>query len=110
MESRPFLSLRTVLSSSGTGLLGAAFWGGGCHGGSGGLTLRGDFEVNTVNVPALGAGLDRIEPGDPDSSYLFHKLRGTQRDVGGGGNRMPLGGPFWADWELERLRLWILAR
>ncbi|MCA9526540.1 MAG: hypothetical protein KC549_09635, partial [Myxococcales bacterium] len=83
---------------------------GGCHGGSGGLTLRGDFEVNTVNVPALGAGLDRIEPGDPDSSYLFHKLRGTQRDVGGGGNRMPLGGPFWADWELERLRLWILAR
>jgi hypothetical protein len=84
---------------------------GGCHGGSGGLTLRNAFEANTVNVPAVGAaGIDRIEPGDPERSYLFHKLRGTQRNVGGGGGRMPTGGPNWADWELERFRLWILAR
>ncbi|MEZ4463752.1 MAG: MopE-related protein [bacterium] len=83
---------------------------GGCHGGSGGLTLRPNFEQNNVGVASLGSALQRIAPGDPEASYLFHKMRGTQRDVGGGGSRMPIGGPFWADWEIERLRLWIVAR
>ena len=83
----------------------------GCHGGAGGLVLRPDFQTNTVNVRSGQApALDRIEPGNPDMSYLYHKLRGTQRDVGGAGSRMPLGGGFWADWEIERLRLWIVAR
>lgn len=32
-----------------------------------------------------------VDPGDHESSYLWHKLRGSQGSVGGGGSRMPRG-------------------
>jgi hypothetical protein len=35
-------------------------------------------------------GMMRVEPGNPEGSYLIHKLRGTAREVGGNGTRMPL--------------------
>jgi len=34
----------------------------------------------------------RIAPGEPDQSYLVHKIQGTQATVQGSGQRMPLGG------------------
>ena len=80
-----------------------------CHvqGMSGGMSLAGDFTVNTVGVDANGAPVARIEPGDRTQSYLFHKIAGTQGDVGGGGGRMPLGGQPLSDEQIERIGLWI---
>lgn len=40
-----------------------------------------------AEVPAL----KRIRPFRPDSSYLVHKIQGTQTTVGGSGARMPFG-------------------
>lgn len=37
--------------------------------------------------------LKRVEPGAPDKSYLLHKLKGTQVEVGGNGNAMPMYDP-----------------
>ncbi len=42
-------------------------------------------EVPSEDVPSMNL----IEPGDPDASYLWHKLNGTQADVGGEGEGMP---------------------
>jgi hypothetical protein len=81
-----------------------------CH--SGGAPLEGmnlgagRAFANTVNVPSRQSNLNRIEPGDPDKSYLLHKLNGTQRTVGGGGSRMPLGGRLSAG-QIEKIRQWI---
>ncbi len=68
----------------------------GCHGGSTpqqGMDLQfGVAFANIVNVPSMELpSMDRIEPNDPLMSYLIHKLRGTQLDVGGSGAQMPLG-------------------
>jgi len=35
--------------------------------------------------------MKRVRPFMPDSSYLVHKIQGTQTTVGGTGARMPLG-------------------
>ncbi len=47
--------------------------------------------------------LDRVEPGDPDNSYLIHKLEGTQAV----GDRMPQGGPFLDEETIGDIRQWI---
>lgn len=48
-----------------------------------------------------------VSPGDPESSYLIHKLRGTHLDNGGKGSRMPMGLPALADNELTMITTWI---
>ena len=49
--------------------------------------------ANIVNVPATELGsMDRIEPGNPDSSYVVNKLQGTHQSVGGSGTVMPPSG------------------
>jgi hypothetical protein len=80
---------------------------GGCHGLSGGYTLGADFVANARGVPANGADMPMLTPGDPQRSYLFHKMANTQRQVGGRGSQMPRGRP-WPAHEIERFRLWIL--
>ncbi len=84
-----------------------------CHtpgriGVAGDLDLR-MFEAATVNVPSQAVpDLSRIEPGDRESSYLFRKIEGTHRDVGGTGGRMPLDGPPYLDGEtIERIGRFI---
>jgi hypothetical protein len=68
----------------------------------------GQAIANTVNVASREArGVDRIEPGDPQKSYLLHKLLGTQRSVGGSGSRMPLSGGPLADAQIAKIRQWI---
>lgn len=43
-----------------------------------------------VGVASMEApDLARVEPGVPEESYLWHKLRGTHLDVGGSGEIMP---------------------
>jgi radical SAM superfamily enzyme YgiQ (UPF0313 family) len=68
----------------------------GCHAGAApqaGLDLSaGEGRGNLVDVPSTELpSMDRVEPGEPDSSYVVHKLLGTQGEVGGQGVRMPKG-------------------
>lgn len=86
----------------------------GCHGNGiaqQGLNLESGAYANTVNAPAAQTAtttrLDRIEPGNPDASYLLHKIQGTQATVQGSGSRMPLGQPALSDAEIQLIRRWI---
>jgi hypothetical protein len=84
---------------------------GGCHAGTSpaqGMNLSAGLAyANIVDVPANEAPLRRIRPSRPDSSYMVHKLQGTQATVGGSGGQMPLGGtPLTADL-IARLRAWV---
>jgi mono/diheme cytochrome c family protein len=84
-----------------------------CHnsvGLSGGLDLsEGNAFSNTLNVPAIElASMDRVEPGDPEHSYLWRKLEGTHVDAGGSGNKMPLSGTI-TDEQKALVKAWIEA-
>ena len=59
-----------------------------------------------VNVPSSRkAGAIRVIPGDPDGSYLIHKLEGRSDIVG---QRMPrTGGPFLTPGQISIIRRWI---
>ncbi len=85
----------------------------GCHSGASpqeGMNLGpGQTFGNTVDVPSNESGLDRIEPNQPDQSYLVHKIQGTQASVGGSGGRMPLGGIPLSQADIDTIRAWITA-
>ena len=55
--------------------------------------------ASSVEVPALR----RVEPGNPDASYIIQKLEGTAA-VGG---RMPLNGPALPQATIDVIRQWI---
>jgi mono/diheme cytochrome c family protein len=55
--------------------------------------------VASAEVPSLL----RVNPGNPDSSYLVQKIQGTAA-VGG---RMPLGGPALSQAQIDLVRQWI---
>lgn len=83
----------------------------GCHLGASapfGLDLSaGQAYGNTVGVSSgERPELFRIEPGNPDASYLVHKIEGAPDIVG---SRMPLGrAPLSAD-AIALVRAWIAA-
>ncbi|MFQ5704896.1 MAG: hypothetical protein ACE5HT_12850 [Gemmatimonadales bacterium] len=84
----------------------------GCHAGptpQQGMNLsEGLAFSNIVNVPANEvSGLMRVRPNSPDSSYLVHKIEGTQGNVGGSGGRMPLSGCCLAQDQIDLIRTWI---
>lgn len=60
-----------------------------------------------VNVKADEVDMLRIAPGEPDKSYLLHKLQGTHLDVGGIGSRMPLHQGPLKQKHLDKFRQWI---
>ena len=61
-----------------------------------------------VSVPSQQApGLNMIEPGDAEQSYLVHKLRGTHGLAGGGGARMPIADSPLDDVEQAAVEAWI---
>lgn len=86
----------------------------GCHtaGGSGDLTgmliLTPDMSyaelVGPMSTEALALKL--VEGGNPDNSYLWHKLNGTFQDVGGNGAMMPLTGML-SPTQLGTIEAWI---
>ncbi len=82
-----------------------------CHvnGASGGLAMPDAATAygNLVGVPASVAPLNRVEAGDSDASYIFHKVNGTQADVGGGGGQMPLGGGPLDGGQISDIANWI---
>lgn len=79
-----------------------------CHAGSSapqGLRLEEGMSYGMlVNVASSEVpSLLRVEPGNPDDSYLIHKLEGTQSV----GERMPLGGPYLTADTIAAIRQWI---
>jgi len=62
-----------------------------------------------VNVRAAQSTLDRIEPGNPDASYLIHKLQGTHLSppANGSGGRMPAGANPLAPSVIAMIRQWV---
>jgi hypothetical protein len=86
----------------------------GCHSGPtsnnlpSGMNLSGAAASHAalVDVASLQANpaLDRVEPGDPDNSYLIRKLEGGPNI---GGARMPQGGPFLDQATVDMIRQWI---
>ncbi len=85
-----------------------------CHGsgGAGGLVLTPDVAYASLfEVPARGADLPLVAPGDNDRSYLWLKLAAATRpgSVAINGSPMPVGGPPLGEEELELVRLWIYA-
>lgn len=85
----------------------------GCHTGPTGGTLPGGMDLSSaadsyaalVGVPSIQVpSLDRVEPGDPDNSYLIRKLEGGP---GITGTRMPQGGPFLSQATIDEIRQWI---
>lgn len=84
----------------------------GCHGGTSPQQDQnlstGLAYSNVVNVPSMEVpSLVRIRPGQPDSSYLIHKINGTQALVGGFGGRMPLGDQPLSAIEIQTIREWV---
>ena len=81
----------------------------GCHtgGGSSGMLKLDSGYSATVNKPSSQVSkLDLIEPGDPNSSYLWLKLKGTHTAAGGTGVSMPKGGSMSAT-DLTTIETWI---
>lgn len=86
----------------------------GCHAGTSpqqGQNLSEGLAYQAiVNVPANErAGMMRVRPSQPDSSYLVHKIQGTQASVGGSGGQMPLGGTPLSQSQVDLIRAWIAA-
>jgi hypothetical protein len=84
----------------------------GCHAGANpqeGQNLSdGQTFSNVVNVASNELPtMDRVQPGQPDSSYLVHKIQGTHLQIGGSGERMPLGRSALSASEIALIRAWI---
>jgi len=87
-----------------------------CHDGSqpAGGPLPGSMDLRTgksfaslVNVASQEQpNLLRVKPGEPDGSYLVHKLEGTP---GISGERMPFGGPYLDQATTDQVRSWIAS-
>jgi uncharacterized protein (TIGR03118 family) len=88
----------------------------GCHNGSqpAGGRLPGSQDLtaghtfsNVVGVASLEQpGLMRVKAGDPDNSYLIHKVEGAA-DITGA--QMPFGGPPLSQDTIDQIRAWIAA-
>ena len=74
---------------------------------SGGMNLLSNVSyANLVGVASTGKpGAVRVIPGDPENSYIIHKLEG-QSDIAG--VRMPRGnGPFLTSGQMLVIKRWI---
>ena len=77
----------------------------GCHvSGSVSPNLSGVSYLNIVSKSS-STGMDYIEPGDPDKSYLLLKVLGSNSISG---SRMPLNSSPLTDSKLQALTDWIL--
>jgi len=79
-----------------------------CHGAgfaSAGLNLvEGSSFAAIVDAPSTQvSSLSRIEPGDPDNSYLVQKIEG----IAAFGGRMPLGGARLPQDRIDLIRQWV---
>jgi hypothetical protein len=79
------------------------------------LDMSGDAYDNIVGVmaPQL-ASMNHIEPGDPEASYIWHKINNTQAAAGGSGLQMPkapTGGTatVLTQAQIDTIEAWITA-
>ena len=93
-QVQPFLNLQCVACH----LTGAE---------SGGLNLEPGKSRAELLLESEEAPMPRVTPGDPEASYLVHKLRGTHLEVGGSGSRMPQGGGAVSDATLAMIERWV---
>jgi hypothetical protein len=83
-----------------------------CHNPNGGAFRQVGLDMSTAGsydslvgvASRQKAGLLRVAAGDPDNSYLIHKLEGRADIVGG---RMPNRGPFLSEGQIAIIRRWI---
>jgi hypothetical protein len=69
------------------------------------VLLEGRAYGNLVGIAARGrAGLTRVVPGDPENSYLIHKIEGRG---GISGQRMPFNGTPLTDGQILVIKRWI---
>jgi hypothetical protein len=83
----------------------------GCHNGSTRFLpavmnlTQGNAYASLVGVPSIQKpALHRVAPGDPENSYMIHKLEGR---AGITGQRMPLAGTALTDGQILVIRRWI---
>jgi hypothetical protein len=70
-----------------------------------GLNLRADVAYDQlVGVRSRQRSMLRVAPGDPENSYLLHKLEGRS---GIFGDRMPETPPYLTDGQIAIIRRWI---
>jgi hypothetical protein len=85
----------------------------GCHAGSSpamdmNLEVPFDTTLGAVGVASQEVpSMLRINPENPDQSYLVNKIEGTQEQVGGFGSQMPLVGCCLSDAEIQNIKKWI---
>jgi hypothetical protein len=80
-----------------------------CHidgGFGGGLVLVDARETLLTQLSGQAAGMPLVDPGEPETSYLWHKLSDTHEEVGGWGESMPYEMSLPPD-ELAFVRAWI---
>jgi hypothetical protein len=84
-----------------------------CHTTAGGRVPPAGMDLGSANAHAqlvnvasnAKPGAIRVIPGDPENSYLIHKLEGRAGIVG---QRMPRGtGPFLSDGQIRVIKRWI---
>jgi hypothetical protein len=82
----------------------------GCHNGSNRFLpavmnlTQGNAYASLVGVASIQqSGLLRVAPGDPENSYIVHKLEGTA----GIGARMPLNGTALTPGQMIVIKRWI---
>lgn len=74
-----------------------------------GLVLEsGQSHPSLVGKPSKEGGIALVQPGDLSKSYLFRKISGTHKDIGGKGDRMPLGGQL-DEPSLRTICQWIVT-
>lgn len=83
-----------------------------CHGGgspAANLNLTAEVAyVNLVNAPSTSVpSLMRVNPGNPQLSYLYLKVTDQHLENGGRGRPMPLGGVRLADADVAEIERWI---
>jgi hypothetical protein len=71
------------------------------------LNLEADQSYAMLLRKSTEAPIAIVTPGDPDKSYLFAKLTGNQKTVGGLGDSMPAGQGRLPPNEIELIRAWI---
>ncbi|MFA7555754.1 MAG: hypothetical protein WCY88_16035 [Spongiibacteraceae bacterium] len=65
--------------------------------------------ANLVGIDSVGSSMKRVAAGDPEQSYLMHKLLGSQLEVGGVGERMPFMAPALTSDKIDKIYRWIEA-
>jgi hypothetical protein len=83
-----------------------------CHNPNGGafrqvgldMSTAGSFDSLVGVSSRQKPGVLRVVPGDPENSYLLHKLQGRSNIIG---ERMPNRGPYLSDGQIAIIRRWI---